>query len=135
TCDQDGVPNVSLISQIHYVDPGHVALTYQFFNKTRRNLLATRIATVSVFNPGNLIEYRLVLEYEETQFAGPTFEIMKAKLAGLASHSGMQDVFRLQGADICRVRSVTAMPGEPAPQPQPCNLLAAVRITFADLAR
>ncbi|MBX3582459.1 MAG: GAF domain-containing protein [Rhizobiaceae bacterium] len=135
TCDRNGVPNVSLISQVHYVDPGRVALTYQFFNKTRQNLTTTRIAAVSVFNPADLIDYRLVLEYEETQSAGPIFESMKAKLAGLASHSGMQDVFRLQGADICRVRSITAMPGVAEPQPQVRNLLSGVRTTFGDLAK
>lgn len=135
TCDSEGVPNVSLISQVHYVDPERVALTYQFFNKTRQNLTATRTAAVSVFNPADLIEYRLVLSYEETQAAGPVFECMKAKLAGLASHSGMQGVFRLRGADICRVRSVTAMSGVPAPRPLVRNLLSAVRKTFGDLAK
>lgn len=133
TCDADGVPNVSMISQVHYVDPGRVALSYQFFNKTRQNLIATRAAAVSVFNPVDLIDYRLDLDFEETQTSGPVFESMKAKLAGIASHAGMQGVFRLQGADICRVRSIAAMPGAPAQQLPSRKLLSAVRQSFADL--
>ena len=36
--DGEGTPNVTYVSQVHYVDAAHVALTYQFFNKTRRNM-------------------------------------------------------------------------------------------------
>jgi adenylate cyclase len=36
TCDSRGTPNASYVSQVHYVDGEHVALSYQFFNKTRR---------------------------------------------------------------------------------------------------
>lgn len=46
--------------------------------------------------------------YRRTEDAGPLFESMKAKLSGLASESGMQDVFVLKGADIYQVLSVEA---------------------------
>ena len=76
-----GTPNVSLISQVHYVDPERVALSYQFFNKTRVNLLETRRASVAVADPTTAAEYRLDLRYEETRTAGPIFESMKAMWA------------------------------------------------------
>jgi len=135
TCDSAGVPNVSLVSQVHYVDCERVALSYQFFNKTRRNLLETRQASVSVVDPDSVTDYRLELQYEETLSEGPLFEIMKAKLAGIASHSGMQGVFRLRGADIFRVLSITVASGpKVAPPRAPRNLLAAVRRSWEELA-
>lgn len=135
TSDPDGVPNVSLLSQVHFVDAEHVALSYQFFNKTRRNILATRIAAVQVTDPKTLSQYRLKLEYLETQTEGPLFESMKAKLAGIASHSGMEGVFRLLGSDLCRVLAIeTAIHARVPPAPPPRNLLSAARQSCDRLA-
>ena len=134
TCDADGVPNVSLISHVHYVDPDRVALSYQFFNKTRRNVLATGHASVSIIDPLTAEQFRLTLDFEETQTSGPVFEIMKAKLAGIASHSGMNGVFRLLGSDIYRVRRIERLPGMTiAAPPARRNLLAGTRRVCAEL--
>jgi hypothetical protein len=136
TCDSDGTPNVSLLSQVHYVDTERVALSYQFFNKTRRNMLATRIASVSVVDPVTMAQYRLELDYQETQTSGPLFESMKAKLAGIASHSGMEGVFRLLGADILRVRSIEEIDvPRLAYCPAERNMLAATRRVCGEMSR
>lgn len=134
TADGDGTPNVSMISQVQYVDPEHVALSYQFFNKTRRNLLATKHASVAVVDPDTNAQYRLTIDYVETQTSGPLFETMRAKLAGIASHSGMQGVFRLLGSDVFRVREIESIPTATMPQPVGLNLLAAARRTGEQIA-
>jgi hypothetical protein len=135
TCAEDGTPNVSLISQVHYVDSDHVALSYQFFNKTRQNLLATRRASVAIIDPITFARHRLTLDHIETQTAGPLFESMKAKLAGIASHSGMAGVFRLLGADVFRVRSIEPIPSLTLAEPAAArNPLSAVRRSCAELA-
>ena len=36
TCSADGEPNTTVISQIWYVDEENVALSHQFFNKTKK---------------------------------------------------------------------------------------------------
>lgn len=136
TCDAEGLPNASMISQVHWVDDDHVALSYQFFNKTRANLLATRQASVHLFDSGTLGHYRLDLDYVETRTSGPLFETMKAKLAGIASHHGLEKVFRLLGADIFRVvRIEEVMPPSVAPTRRSVSLLSAVRSCVQDLMR
>jgi predicted pyridoxine 5'-phosphate oxidase superfamily flavin-nucleotide-binding protein len=109
TCARDGTPNVSYISEVHYVDPSHVALSYQFFSKTRQNVLENPRATLIVIHPDTGEQYKLAVTYLRTEDAGPLFECMKAKLAGIASHAGMTGVFRLRGADVYRVEAVTQL--------------------------
>lgn len=106
TCDADGVPNLSYVSQVHYVDSRHVALTFQFFNKTHHNIAANPQATVYLTHPETAAQYRVALLYRHTETDGPLFASLKAKLAGIASHTGMADVFRLKGADIYRVLDI-----------------------------
>ena len=128
TCAADGTPNVSYVSQVNYVDAQHVALTFQFFNKTRDNVLANPRATVLVVHPLTAARFRLALEYLRTETEGPLFESMKAKLAGIASHTGMVGVFKLRGADVYRVLDIRQVPGKVLPAATPRrNLLASLR--------
>jgi len=128
TCSRDGVPNATFVSQVHYIDGEHVALSFQFFNKTRENILSNPHAAAFVIDPLTAARYRLRLEYLRTETAGAVFEHMKAKLSGIASHTGMSGVFHLRGADIYRVRAVTAMDGQTIlPAVARRSLLGAVR--------
>ena len=118
TCASDGTPNVAYISQVVYVDEGHVALSFQFFNKTRANILDNPHASVLVLDPVTARFYRLHLRYLRTETSGALFESMKARLAGIASHTGMAEVFRLKGSDVYAVEHIDAIDGEglqPAP--------------------
>lgn len=117
TVAADGTPNIAYLSQVQYVDSGHVALSYQFFSSTRRNVLASAFARVALIHPFTAAHYRLTLEYLRTETEGPLFEGMKAKLAGIASHTGMADVFRLLGSDVYRVLDIEQVPGHCLPAP------------------
>lgn len=135
TCAEDGTPNVAYLSQVHYMDETHVALSYQFFNKTRKNILANPRATVQVIDPDSAAHYRLHLQYLRTETEGPLFENMKAKLAGIASHTGMSRVFRLLGSDIYSVLRVEQVPGETPLESAPRrDLLPGLRACLATLA-
>jgi hypothetical protein len=136
TCAPDGTPNVAVISQVVYVDDGHVALSFQFFNKTRQNILANPCATVLVLDPITARQYRLHLRYLRTEAQGALFEQMRAQLSGIASHEGMGEVFVLKGSDIYAVERIEAVAGEGLPPPPPrIDLLGAVRLCSLRLSR
>lgn len=135
TASADGEPNVTFITQVEYVDSDHVALSFQFFNKTRENILVNPRACVHVIHPYTGQVYRLHLHYLRTELSGPLFERMRAQLAGIASFSGMAGVFHLQGADIYRVDSIDAVPGVLAADYSPRRpVLSALRRLSAALA-
>lgn len=128
TCAADGTPNVTYVSQVEYVDAGHLALSFQFFNKTRRNVLANPGVELLVIHPAHGAMFRIAARYLRTETEGALFERMKAKLAGIASHTGMSGVFRLRGADLYAVDHVAQVA---APRRQPpgggLNRLSALR--------
>jgi len=135
TCDADGAPNVTYVSHVHYVDRSHVALSFQFFNKTRANILTNPRAAVFLVDPCTAARYVLHVRYLRTEADGPLFERMKAYLAGIASHTGMAAVFKLQGSDVYEVLEIEHLVGPEMPAPsQRVGLLAAVRAVSSLLA-
>lgn len=129
TVAADGTPHVSYLSHAEFVDDAHVALTYQFFNRTRNNLLATGRAALMIEDPITGVGVVLYLRHVRTETEGPIFERLRAKLAGIAAHTGMEKVFHLRGADVCRVESLRLVdPMRPMPAIAPrCDLAGGVR--------
>src|SRR5262245_44586781 len=111
TSDSRGVPNVTYLSQVYFVDDRHVALSCQFFNKTRRNLDENPSACVEVMDPLTLQAYRLRLTFLRSEKSGPLFDTMALRIDAIASHTGLAGVFRLIAADVFEIRSVEMVQG------------------------
>ncbi len=123
TCSKDGAPNVTYVSQVYYVDGGHVALSHQFFNKTHRNVREHPYACAMMLDPRTLQAYRLQLRFDHSETTGPLFESMSLQLQAIASHSGMTNVFRLLAADVYELRSLERVEGFTSlPTPPPSEL-------------
>jgi adenylate cyclase len=111
TCDGDGMPNVSYVSQVQLVDESHVALSCQFFNKTRQNLDVNPLATLEIYDPYTFEAYRLRLRFLRSETSGPLFDAMAPRIQAIASHTGMAGVFKLRSADVCEVLSIEKREG------------------------
>ena len=121
TCSAAGEPNCAILSNVDYVDSRHVALSFQFFNKSKRNIVENPHAVVRMIDPDTLRGYRLTLRYVRTETSGPVFESMRLRIEAIASYSGLKGIFKLLGADIYEVLASehiayeVGLPREPQP--------------------
>ncbi|HJQ97711.1 MAG TPA: pyridoxamine 5'-phosphate oxidase family protein [Candidatus Polarisedimenticolaceae bacterium] len=106
TCSADGAPNATIISQAYYVDPKRVALSFQFFSKTIRNVRENPHASLCLSDFERNLFWVLDLEYERSETEGPIFDEMDMQIEAIASATGMSGIFKLKAADIYRVRGV-----------------------------
>ena len=106
TCSRDGMPNAAYLSHVDYVDSSHVALSFQFFNKSRRNIAENANALVIVLDPDTGQGWQLRLKYVRSETSGPLFERMSLRIEAIASYCGLKGIFKLRAADIYEVVSV-----------------------------
>jgi GAF domain-containing protein/pyridoxamine 5'-phosphate oxidase-like protein len=111
TSDAHGVPNATFLSQVYLVDDRHVALSCQFFNKTRRNLDENPLACVEVYDPLTIQAYRLRVRFLRSEKSGPLYDTIRLRIDAIASHTGMSGVFRLLAADVFEVTNVEQVEG------------------------
>ncbi len=117
TCSKDGVPNMAILSHVDYVDARHVALSYQFFNKSKRNVLENPKAHVRVYDPDTFTVYALRVRFVRTETEGAVFESMRLRIEAIASYMGLKGIFKLLGADIYEVIDVAEVASEPGIEP------------------
>ncbi len=109
TCSAEGMPNVTAISQVYYVDDSHIAISRQFFNKTFRNLKENLNLSVVITSPETFSMWKIRLRFVESQSDGPVYDQMAMQLEAIATMQGMTDVFSLQSADICAVQGIETL--------------------------
>jgi len=114
SCSADGVPNVTQISRIYYVDEHHLAVSFQFFSKTIRNVRENPQVRVQIADVMGLRDWEFDLEYVRSETEGPTFDAMDMAIEAIASMTGMSGIFKLKAADVYVVRGFETKPFLPA---------------------
>jgi adenylate cyclase len=112
TSAKDGTPNAAFLSHVEYVDSDHVALSFQFFNKSRRNIAENPQALVRVIDPDTRQGWALRLRFERSETSGPLFDRMYLRIEAIASYCGLKGIFKLLAADVYKVESVEPVPEE-----------------------
>lgn len=127
TTDAEGMPNISYLSHVHFIDDQHVALSNQYFSKTAQNVAANGLATVMVVDGLTGAQHILDLEFERSETEGKIFNRLAAHLAIL--EQAMSGIMQLKAADIYHVLDCRAVPAphplEDAPQTEPPDLMEA----------
>ena len=106
TCSGEGEPNISVVSQVHFVDDNHVALSFQFFNKTARNIAANPHAALNMWHPLTFDTWRIDATFVRAETDGDIFDEMEMQLEAIASAHGLEDVFHLKAAHIYEVHRI-----------------------------
>src|SRR5215471_11168439 len=131
TSSRAGVPNVAYLSHVEYVDSAHVALSFQFFNKSHQNIAENPLAMVKLTDPDTGQGWKLRLRYVRSETSGPVFEGMALRIEAIASYCGLKGIFKLLAADIYEVLSVEKSPEETG-RPEGSSWIAADRHAAPD---
>ncbi|MEO8244628.1 MAG: pyridoxamine 5'-phosphate oxidase family protein, partial [bacterium] len=136
TVSEEGIPNISYLSDVVQVDARHVALSNQFFGKTGANLRAVPRATILLVDGRGGAQYRLETLFIRSETSGEVFDRMAMHLTASSAQVGMADVMRLKAVDVFHVTAISQVPAEAhwqrqAPEPRRIDLHAAPRIGAA----
>jgi adenylate cyclase len=115
------MPNVTWLSQVDYLDDRHVALSCQFFRKTRTNLEADPRAQVLVIDPHSFKQWRLDLRFARRDASGPAFESMAMRIQAVAQLTQTEHVFKLQSADVFEVMMISEIEVRVKPTEHPAR--------------
>ena len=106
TASANGVPNLTYISQVHFVNDDHLAISWQFLNKTWKNIQENPDFSVVVTAPVSWAMWKINLRFTELQKEGELFDELAIALEAIATMQGALNVFRLAAVLICKINSV-----------------------------
>ena len=109
TSSAAGMPNITYISHVQYIDEEHLALSRQFFNKTWKNIDENPVFTVAVTCPETFSVWKINLKYQEERTDGQVFDEMDMMIQAIASIQGLEGIFKLKSAVICKVLSIQTL--------------------------
>jgi hypothetical protein len=109
TATADGIPNVTYVSQVFYIDEKHVALSFQYMNKTWKNICENPAVTLIVTHPLATTMWEMSLIFKEIKYDGTIFDDMDMQLAAIASICGMSERFKLKAILICEVADIKVL--------------------------
>jgi hypothetical protein len=110
TCSTEGIPNITSVSQVWYVDAKHVAVSFQFFGKTIQNIRSNPHASIRLFDPNGSDHWAIDATFVREETSGPLFDAMEMQLEAIASMTGMEGVFKLRGAHVYEVTRIERLP-------------------------
>ena len=114
TCSADGIPNAAYLSHVDYVDPAHVALSFQFFNKSRRNIAENPTALVQVVDPDTQQGWELRLRLRAVgDRRGQSSSAWRCASRRSPPTAGSRASSSCCAADIYEVLSVRKVPEQP----------------------
>ena len=106
TVSKENIPNLSYISQAHFVDNKHLAISWQFFNKTYKNLQNNSRFSVVVTSPSTFSMWKIDLIYIEFLTEGELFDELEVALEAIASMQGASEIFKLRAILIGEIVSI-----------------------------
>ncbi len=106
TVSKENIPNLSYISQAHFVDDKHLAISWQFFNKTYKNLQDNPRFSVVVTSPSDFSMWKIDLMYSEFLSEGDLFDELELALEAIASMQGATEIFKLRAILIGEIVSI-----------------------------
>ncbi len=105
TCSKDGIPNITNIARVWYVDTSHVAIANNMLKKSIRNLHENRFAFIRTMDPSSFQTWEMEAEYIGPCLEGGIFEEMKTQYEVLSMMMNSAMPIRVHSAEIFRVLS------------------------------
>lgn len=106
TCSKDGIPNITNISRVWYVDSCHVAIANHMLKKSVQNLRENPYAFIRTTDPTNFSTWELELEYIGFSNEGEIFSEMKKQYEVLSMMLESKMAITVKCAELFTIVSV-----------------------------